>query len=202
MERLLPALALPEGPLDLIALFPQMRHFALEVGFGGGEHLIVEARRRPDGLFIGCEPFINGMAQMLAHIDDEGLTNLRLYGGDARDILERLAAAQLDALFVHFPDPWPKKRHWKRRFIGTDTVPLLAHVLKAGALLRVASDSTDYVRWTLAHLSRSAKFEWLAQAPADWREPPSGWVSTRYEQKAIREGRTPHYLTFHRTALS
>jgi tRNA (guanine-N7-)-methyltransferase len=200
MEGLLPALALPAaGPLDPEALFGALpKGLALEVGFGGGEHLAAQAASQPDWGFLGCEPFVNGMAQALVRIETEGLANIRLHPGDARDVLERLPPASLDAVYVLFPDPWPKKRHWKRRFVGPDTVPLLAHVLKPGGALRVASDISDYVRWTLVHLMPAGFFDWQAEAPADWRLRPAAWPGTRYEAKAIRQGRCPAYLEFRR----
>jgi tRNA (guanine-N7-)-methyltransferase len=202
MDALLPRLAIPEGPLQPDALFSfKPQGLAFEVGFGGGEHLVAQARARPDWGFFGCEPFINGMAQALAQIDTDGLANIRLSAGDARDVLERLPPASLDAVFVLFPDPWPKKRHWKRRFIGPDTVPLVARALKPGGLLRVASDIPDYVRWTLIHIVPSGLFDWTAKTPADWRLRPADWPGTRYEAKALRAGRSPVYLEFKRSAL-
>lgn len=200
LDDLLPRLAIPrDGPLDPASLFTsQPKALAFEVGFGGGEHLVAQASVHPDWGFFGCEPFVNGMAQALAHIDDSGLGNIRLHAGDARDVLERLPPASLDAVYVLFPDPWPKTRHWKRRFIGPDTVPELARVLKPGGLLRVASDISDYVRWTLIHLAPSELFEWRAEGPSDWRVRPADWPGTRYEAKALRQGRTPSYLAFRR----
>jgi tRNA (guanine-N7-)-methyltransferase len=200
LDDLLPRLAIPRtGALMPETLFSVMpKGLALEVGFGGGEHLAAQAQGRPDWGFMGCEPFVNGMAQALARIEAENLGNIRLHAGDARDVLERLPPACLDAVYVLFPDPWPKTRHWKRRFIGPDTVPLLAHVLKPGGLLRVASDISDYVRWTLLHLMPSGRFDWLAEAPSEWRMRPADWPGTRYEAKALRQGRKPAYLAFRR----
>jgi tRNA (guanine-N7-)-methyltransferase len=200
LDDLLPRLAIPrDGALDPATLFPfGPKTLAFEVGFGGGEHLAAQAAAHPDWGFFGCEPFVNGMASLLTHIETNGLGNIRLHHGDARDVLERLAPASLDAVYVLFPDPWPKTRHWKRRFIGPDTVPLLGHVLKPGGLLRVASDIPDYVRWTLIHLAPSGLFEWRAEAPSDWRSRPADWPGTRYEAKALRQGRKPAYLAFSR----
>ena len=200
IDNLLPRLAIPEtGPLSPVALFASPRQgFALEVGFGGGEHLAAQAAAHAAWGFIGCEPFVNGMAQLLTRIEAGPLSNIRLHPGDARDVLERLPEAALDAVYVLFPDPWPKTRHWKRRFIGPDTVPLLARALKPGGLLRVASDIPDYVRWALIHLVPSGHFDWQAEAPADWRVRPADWPGTRYEAKALRAGRVPSYLEFRR----
>ena len=138
------------------------------------------------------------MAQALARVSAAGLTNIRLHQGDAREVLERLPAAALDVVYVLYPDPWPKKRHWKRRFIGSDTVPALAHVLKPGGLLRIASDIPDYIAWCLVHLARDPAFLWAAETPSDWRTPPQDWPGTRYEAKALKAGRVPTYLDFRR----
>lgn len=205
MESLLPRVAVPlagpspdRAPLDPRTLFTEVDEVHLEVGFGGGEHLIARARAAPQTGFIGCEPFINGVAKALAGIEEHGLSNVRLHHGDARDVLDVLADASLAAVHVLYPDPWPKARHHKRRFIGTDTLAALARVLRPGGLLRVASDIPDYIRWTLIETARDGRFAWTAEAPADWRTPPPGWPGTRYEAKALREGRTPCYLDFAR----
>ena len=195
-EDLLPRLALPEGSIDPPRLFPGKAGFALEIGFGGGEHLAHQAALRPDWGFIGCEPFVNGMAQLLARLAAGELANIRLHPGDARDVLDRLPDAGFDAVYVLYPDPWPKKRHWKRRFIGPSTLPTLARILKPGGLLRFASDIPDYVGWTLIHMRAAPQFEWTAEAPADWRTPPADWPGTRYERKALKAGRVPAYLDF------
>jgi tRNA (guanine-N7-)-methyltransferase len=197
----LPRLALPEGPLLPRTLFAQ-KGLALEVGFGGGEHLVHQAALHPDWGFIGCEPFVNGMAQALARIEAGGLTNIRLHHGDARAVLERLPDGVLDAVYVLYPDPWPKKRHWKRRFIGPDTVPALARVLRPGGHLRLASDIPDYIGWMLIHLMPERRLEWTAEAPDDWRKPPPDWPGTRYEAKALKAGRTPTYLDFLRLPVT
>lgn len=186
--------------LDLARLFgPGIDDYAIEVGFGGGEHLVAQARAHPSRGFIGCEPFLNGMAQILLKIETEGLTNIRLHHGDARDVLNRIPESGLAAAYVLFPDPWPKKRHWKRRFIGPDTLPLLARAIRPGGTLRVASDIADYVRWSLIHIVPSGLFGWRARGPADWRVRPADWPGTRYEAKALKAGRVPAYLDFERT---
>jgi tRNA (guanine-N7-)-methyltransferase len=170
----------------------------LEIGFGGGEHLLHEARAHPNTGFIGCEPFINGMAKMLAVISNEKIPNIRLHPGDALYLLEWLPAASLDRIDILYADPWPKKRHWKRRFISDENVARFARVLKPGGALRFASDIDTYVEWTLVRLLRAKDFHWLAEKADDWRLPWQGWPGTRYEQKAIREGRKPNYLEFQR----
>jgi tRNA (guanine-N7-)-methyltransferase len=201
-EELLPKLSLDiasEAPRELAPLFPfAPERLQLEIGFGGGEHLLHEARAHPNTGFIGCEPFINGMAKMLAVISNEKIPNIRLHPGDALYLLEWLPAASLDRIDILYADPWPKKRHWKRRFISDENVARFARVLKPGGALRFASDIDTYVEWTLVRLLRAKDFHWLAEKADDWRLPWQGWPGTRYEQKAIREGRKPNYLEFQR----
>ena len=170
----------------------------LEIGFGGGEHLAWQAERRPDVLFLGCEPFVNGVAKLLVAVEEVPLANVRIHDDDARAVLDWLPADSVDRCFILYPDPWHKKRHNKRRFIGPENLERLARVMKPGAELRVASDIPDYVRWSLEHIARDGRFEWTARRPADWRDRPDDWPPTRYEQKAVREGRTPAYLIFRR----
>jgi tRNA (guanine-N7-)-methyltransferase len=203
VEDLLPRLALPAEPLDrdgLTALFPNPpAEIRLEIGFGGGEHLIHRATERPDVGFIGVEVFLNGMAKALMAIAARGLANVRLSNEDAVKVLDRLPDASLDRVILLYPDPWPKKRHWKRRFVGPDNLDRFARVLKPGGAFHFASDIDTYVDWTLFHTRRHPAFRWTATRPADWREPWAGWPGTRYEAKAVREGRPLVYLTFERT---
>ncbi|NPD20417.1 tRNA (guanine(46)-N(7))-methyltransferase TrmB [Alterinioella nitratireducens] len=184
-------------PLDIDALFGG-RELWLEVGFGGGEHLVHQAAANPDVGLIGCEPYINGVAMLLAKIRDAGVDNLRVHPGDARDLFDVLPEASLSRVFLLYPDPWPKKRHHRRRFVTQEHLEPLARVMTPGAILRVATDIPDYVRQTLQEVPK-AGFDWLAERPRDWREPWGDWLSTRYEQKALREGRVPHYLAFRKT---
>ena len=184
-------------PLDIDALFGG-RELWLEVGFGGGEHLVHQAAANPDLGLIGCEPYINGVAMLLAKIRDAGVDNLRVHPGDARDLFDVLPEASLSRVFLLYPDPWPKKRHHRRRFVTQEHLEPLARVMTPGAILRVATDIPDYVRQTLQEVPK-AGFDWLAEGPRDWREPWGDWLSTRYEQKALREGRVPHYLAFRKT---
>ncbi|MEZ5877193.1 MAG: tRNA (guanine(46)-N(7))-methyltransferase TrmB [Tepidamorphaceae bacterium] len=170
----------------------------LEIGFGGGEHLAAGAQARSGWGFIGAEAYLNGVAKMLVEADDRGLSNLRLYMGDAHDLLAWLPEACLDRADLLYLDPWPKRRHWKRRFISGESLDMLARVLKPGAHLRFASDWPDYLTWTLMHVTRRTDFRWFAQTAGDWRKPWDGWTRTRYEAKALREGRVPAYLTFER----
>jgi tRNA (guanine-N7-)-methyltransferase len=170
----------------------------VESGFGGGEHLIAQAERNPRIGFIGIEPFINGMAKALAAIEERKLTNIRLHHGDATDVLAWLPSGSLTRFDLLYPDPWPKRRHWKRRFVQDESVAGIARILKAGAEFRFASDIPDYVAWTLLRIMRSPDFIWTAEQADDWRVPWPDFTRTRYEAKAVREGRTPCYLTFRR----
>lgn len=206
METLYPRVSISLEPeaIDPAALFSaRVDEVWLEIGFGGGEHLAWQAARNPHIGIIGCEPFINGIAKLVSEIDEQGLANVRIHGDDARFLLEKLTPGSISRIFLLYPDPWPKKRHNKRRFVNAETLALLARALKEGGELRIASDIPDYVAWTLAHIRRhnlagESRFEWQAESPADWRERPEDWLRTRYEAKAVREGRTPAYLRFRR----
>ena len=181
-------------PLDLTRLFGE-REVWLEIGFGGGEHLVHQAQNTPDVGIIGAEPYINGVAMLLGKIRQAGVNNLAIHPGDARDLMDVLPDNTIAKAFLLYPDPWPKKRHHRRRFVTPEHLHPLARVMKCGATLRIATDIPDYVRQTLEEVPK-AGFAWLAERPIDWRAPCDDWISTRYEQKALREGRVPHYLTF------
>ena len=168
----------------------------LEIGFGAGEHLAAQAGAHPDIAFIGCEPFENGIARMVAHIDDLGLANVRLMNDDAALLLQALSPASLDRAFLLFPDPWPKRRHNKRRFVRRDNIALMARALRPGAQWRIATDDMSYCRWILAHMTASPEFRWQVRGPADWRRRSDDWPETRYERKALEQGRQPAYMTF------
>ena len=183
--------------LDMSAIFDG-KPVWLEIGFGGGEHLVHQATQNPEVGIIGCEPFINGVAMLLGKIRDADARNIRVYPGDARHLFDVVPEGSIDRAFLLYPDPWPKKRHHRRRFVTAEHLEPLARVLKKDAIFRVATDIPDYVRQTLQEVPK-AGFEWLAEGPEDWRTPWGDWISTRYEQKALREGRTPHYLTFRRS---
>jgi len=200
VEQMLPQLQLPAVRRDLKAqdLFADVDDVWLEIGFGAGEHLISQVDRNPRIGMIGCEPFLNGMASLLAEIEKRDLTRIRAQMGDARDVLDVLAPQSIGRAFLLYPDPWPKKRHHKRRFVSQESLDQLARVLKPGALFRVATDIPDYCRWTLTHVLGHGGFDWLAQRPTDWREAPKDWCPTRYETKAKAAGRTPTYLNFRR----
>ncbi|KXF79057.1 tRNA (guanine-N7)-methyltransferase [Paramesorhizobium deserti] len=199
-EDLLPQLRLDltsPAPADLRRLFDiPIEGVRLEIGFGGGEHLLYEARRFPNMGFIGVEPFVNGMAKLLAAVKLEPLSSLRVYDEDATQVLDWLPPASLGGIDLFYPDPWPKKRHWKRRFVSDKNLDRFARVLKPGGRFRFASDIESYINWTLLHCRRHEAFEWQASSPADWHTPYEGWPGTRYEAKAIREGRRAAYLTF------
>ncbi len=198
IEHVLPHLRLPEGAIaDLHALFPQaVEAVRLEIGFGGGEHLLMRMRESPQIGFIGVEPFINGMAKMLAALDREPRENLRLYDEDATAVLDWLPDASLAGVDLFYPDPWHKRRHWKRRFVSDANLDRFARVLKPGGKFRFASDIEHYVNWTLQHCRRHDAFDWQAEGPSDWNDAYDGWPGTRYEAKAFREGRRAAYLTF------
>jgi tRNA (guanine-N7-)-methyltransferase len=201
-STLLPQLALDlsaAAPRDLRLLFPRpVGEIVLEIGFGAGEHFVREAAARPDVGFIGCEPFVNGMAGALAAIQAAKLDNVRLHHGDAIEILDWLPDASIARVDVLFPDPWPKRRHWKRRLISDDTIARLARVVTSDGLLRFATDIPDYAEWTLLRVSRSGTFLWTAEHAEDWRAPWVDHVSTRYELKALEAGRRPIYFVFRR----
>lgn len=203
VERALPDLRieLPPGrePIDVASLFRHApREIFLEVGFGAGEHLVQQARDHPEAGFIGCEPFFDGVARLVQALDEDGIGNVRVFMDDARLLLQYLASSCLVGVYVLFPDPWPKTRHHKRRFISPPVVRELARVMAPGAELRVATDHPDYLVWIVEHLHRTAAFEWLARRPDDWRRRPTDWPPTRYEQKAIATGRTCTFLRYRR----
>jgi tRNA (guanine-N7-)-methyltransferase len=202
IENLLPRLALDigkESPPDLADLFdPPTDTIRLEIGFGGGEHLIAEARTFPGTGFIGCEPYVNGMAKILTQIEANNTANIRLFAGDAAELLAWAPPRSLARIDLIHPDPWPKKRHWKRRFVQDVNIAAMARALKPGGEFRFVSDIDDYCAWTLAHLARSPDFAWTAERAADWREPWPGYTMTRYGAKAEREGRKAAYLRFRR----
>jgi tRNA (guanine-N7-)-methyltransferase len=199
IAKLLPALAVDLGgpaPADLRGLFgAPVTDVHLEIGFGGGEHLVAMAQAMPEVGFIGAEPFLNGMAKALASIERAGLgERVRLHHADAVPLLDWLPPASIGRVYLLYADPWPKKRHWKRRFVDRANLDRIARVLKPGGELRFASDWPDYVDWTLRRLLDHPDFRWTARASADWLTPWTGWPGTRYERKAVAEGRRPAYV--------
>ena len=202
-DDLLPKLALDltkPAPADLATLFPHApATVRLEIGFGGGEHLIAQAQAHPESGFIGADGFLNALGKALVAIDDNDLANIRLLHGDASELLDWLPVASLSRIDLLYPDPWPKRRHWKRRFIQDESLARLARILKPGGELRFATDIGDYAAYALARVLRSKDFVWTAECADDWRKPWDGFSRTRYEAKAIREGRTPAYFIFRKT---
>jgi tRNA (guanine-N7-)-methyltransferase len=208
IEDALPRLTFPlptEGaPFDPHAIFPHaVDDVWLEVGFGSGHHLAWQAAQHRNVGVIGCEPFVNGVAALLAMVDEQDLYDtVRVHPDDARPLLDALPDASIGRAFVLFADPWPKKRHWDRRFIGPENLPRLARVLKDDAELRLASDDMSLVRWMLEHTLKHQDFVWTARGPQDWRERPADWPATRYEEKALIAGRKPVFMTFKRRPRS
>ena len=204
VEELLPRLAVPtEGPVTASNLFgPESdeRPLHFEIGFGGGEHLAGRASLLPDELFVGAEPFLNGVAQALGHIAHANLTNVRLHHGDALDVLGRLPDGSRSALYLLHPDPWPKARHAKRRMMNDGPLALFARKLRPGGEFRFGTDHPVYLRHALMVMQRVAgSFEWLVEGPQSWRERPADWPETRYEAKARREGHEVWYFRYRRT---
>jgi len=202
-ERLLPEISVPEsGPLDAAALFGDAdghaRPLELEIGFGRGEHMAWQAAQRPDHGFIGCEPFLDGVVGALMKIDELGLANIRIHMGDAIDVLERLPDASLERAWLLHPDPWPKARHAKRRFMNAGPIGLIACKLKPGGEFRFGTDHPVYVRWAMMVMGQSPDFEWLGERPTDFLVRPADWPETRYEAKARAKGHEVWYFRYRR----
>jgi tRNA (guanine-N7-)-methyltransferase len=200
IDRLLPSLEVPaEGEISAEILFGDDRPLHFEIGFGSGEHLADRADMLPDHGFIGAEPFLNGVATALGHIRDKSLANVRLWRGDALDVLQRVPDGALSFLYLLHPDPWPKARHAKRRMVNDRPVELFAAKLKPGGEFRLATDDPTYLNWSLMIMQRhTAQFDWLAERPQDFLTPSGGWIETRYGAKSRREGRRPYYLRYRR----
>ncbi len=200
-ERLADYAALPDetvGQIDIKGLFPKASELWLEIGFGAGEHVAAQAAANPAIGLLACEHYLNGVASCLSHLEKGGLNNVKLHNGDARDLMDRLPDGSISRVFLLYPDPWPKARHHKRRFISPENLDAFSRVMSGGAILRVASDIPEYIEWTLDHLAQRPEFALLGDPATEFREPWSDWPGTRYEAKALREGRTPAYLTFQR----
>ncbi len=200
MSTLLPELTVlltEKAPADVRSLFPvPVENVRLEIGFGGGEHLVHRACETPSTGFIGVEPFVNSMAKLLARVEELHLRNIRVYNDDATQLLDWLPDASIDRIDLLYPDPWPKRKHWKRRFVSQVNLERFHRVLKPCGLFCFASDIDTYVNWTLAHCRDHGGFSWTAEEPTDWLTPFPNWPGTRYEAKARREGRSSAYLTF------
>jgi tRNA (guanine-N7-)-methyltransferase len=202
MATLLPTLKLDlatPAPGDLRTLFPvPVERIRLEIGFGGGEHLIHRAGEAEKTGFIGVEPFVNSMAKLLGQVEAREMKNIRVYDDDATQVLDWLPAGSIDQIDLLYADPWPKRKHWKRRFVSQVNLERFHRVLKPGGQFCFASDIDTYVNWTLTHCRDHGGFAWQAEQSSDWLTPYAGWPGTRYENKARREGRSSAYLTFHR----
>jgi tRNA (guanine-N7-)-methyltransferase len=195
VETLLPRISVPaDAPIDPAALFGDDRPVWLEIGFGGGEHLAWQAAANPDVGLIGAEPYLNGVAAMLAHVETGGLVNVRLWPDDARMLLDRFAPQSLSRVFILFPDPWRKSRHADRRLVSRPTLDRLAVLMRPGAELRLASDDPLYRHWMLDAILHHPDFAWTATGPDDWNTRPDDWPETRYEAKAHAAGRKPLFL--------
>ena len=202
IEHLLPRLTLDPSSTDSsdpAALFDApVREMRLEIGFGGGEHLAAEALAYPQTGFIGCEPYVNGMAKILSLIEAHNITNIRLFAGDAAELLAWAHASSFKRIDLIHPDPWPKRRHWKRRFVQDATIKQMSRILSPAGEFRFVCDIDDYCSWTLMHMQRSKDFAWTAERADDWRRPWPHYTMTRYGRKAEREGRKAAYLIFKR----
>lgn len=197
VEELLPRVAVPEeGALTAERLFGSARPMQFEIGFGGGEHMAAQAKAHPGHGFIGCEPFLNGVVAALGHIRDEGLSNVRIHMGDALDVLERLPDGSLERVYLLHPDPWPKARHAKRRFMNPGPLDMIAAKLRQGGEFRVGTDHPVYCRWTMMQMGRRTDFRWLAETAADFQNRPADWPQTRYEAKARRLGHEVWYFRY------
>lgn len=183
---------LPTLRIDLATLPEKV---ALEIGFGGGEHLIAQAVHAPETLFIGCEPYINGVARCLSAMEAQGdIRNIRLFTDDARKLIEAMPGQSVDSIFILFPDPWPKERHKKRRLVNAKTLAMLSRIHKPGGRLLIATDHVDYSEWILEVLLTSPHYQWTAKARKDWQNPPADWTQTKYQRKTTEQGRLPVFM--------
>lgn len=202
-ERLLPRVALQGGTTELAdpaGLFtPPVRDVWIEIGFGGGEHLLWQATRHPEIGLIGCEPFEDGVVKVLAALEPGTISNVRIWAHDARPLLRRLPTRSLGKAFILFPDPWPKRRHHKRRLIGRQTLDELARTMRPGSQLRIATDIGSYASIILLSIAEHGGFRWVVEGPRHWRERSADWPPTRYENKALAAGRKCYYLRFERS---
>ncbi len=204
MDDLLPRLSIcvddcQERSLNVASLFDHaVKEIWLEIGFGKGEHMAWQAEENPHVGFIGCEPYLNGVAGLLTRIEENAIGNIRIYGDDARHVLEKLPDASVSKLFLLHPDPWPKRRHAKRRFVNHTNLDEIARVLKPGGEFRIGTDDPTYREWTAIIMSERSDFEWLAETSKDWNTRPTDWPETRYNAKANRQGRPAVYFRFKR----
>lgn len=191
--------SLPEAqPVSPASLLPDKKEYRLEIGFGDGGHLAFQAKKHPEIGFIGAEPFLNGVASLVEKAEEEKLDNISIYHDDVRMLLQALPDASLDRVDMLFPDPWPKARHKKRRLVQPEMINMLARLIKPCGILRLASDDTDYVEWMLLCLKDNPQFAWTAKQASDWKNEPADWIQTKYQKKAISEGRYSTFLEYRR----
>jgi len=203
LPRLKVSLPASNEQLDPSIMFkPNIKEYWMEIGFGGGEHLAEIAANNPNVGFIGCEPYVNGVASLLNHIRARNLDNVRIFDNDARNLLVRLPNSSITRLYLLYSDPWPKKRHHRRRFIQPDTLRQLSRIIVDNGKFTFSSDDMGYIRWTLFHISAHKTFDWLANTACDWTVRPNESIETRYESKALKQGSNCIYLTFNRVARS
>ncbi|MDG1858984.1 MAG: tRNA (guanosine(46)-N7)-methyltransferase TrmB [Emcibacteraceae bacterium] len=187
------------GAVDFTSLFEEeYKEYWLEIGFGKGEHLVAQAKANPEIGFIGCEPFLNGVSGLIDHMAREGVTNIRFFMDDARLLMDAMPDQFISRCFILFPDPWRKKRHYKRRIVSPGNVDVLSRLLKNDSELRIGTDHHDYCRWILARMMENENFNWQSDHPDDWHVRPEDWPSTRYEKKALKVGRLSAYMRFKR----
>ncbi len=197
----IPKPVVARGNLKAADIFPQsFEKFWFEIGFGNGVHLRDESLAHPDTAFIGAEPYINGMATFLKSIEDQSHDNIRVWMDDAIALIDSLADGVLDGIYILNPDPWPKKRHWKRRIVSTENVARFVRVLKPGGQLIMTTDIDDLAEWMATHAINNPALTWTAESPEDWKNPPPGWNPTKYEKKGAAKGRQQSYLVFHKQA--
>lgn len=200
LDTLFPQLSIvpvEDGQIDPMSFFASnIKEAALEIGFGGGEHLEMQARLHPEIGFIGCEPYMNGIVKLLQSIEEDVPKNLRIYNDDVRDLIAHFKAESLAKIYLLFPDPWPKKRHNKRRLVSDEMLGEFSRLLKPGAEVLVATDHQDYARWIIRHFANHNDFAWQAKSKSDWQTPPEHWVETRYQQKAKKQGREAVFFLF------
>ena len=197
LPKIMPTLPEAQKKLDPRSLFPSsIKEIWLEIGFGNGEHLIAQAKANPDIGIIGCEPFMNGVSTCLAEIETHKIENIRIWPDDARLLLDALHPNGLNRVFILHPDPWPKKRHKKRRLVQTELLNTLSSLMKPNAELRMASDAPNLVEWMLEKAFHHPNLEWMAKSADDWRKRPSDWPQTKYERKGLKSGRPPVYMIY------
>lgn len=198
-ELQIPKALLERGNLSALDIFGRdFPTFWFEIGFGNGDHVKNEALANPDTAFFGAEPFVNGMAAFLKSIQGQSHHNIRVYMDDAMMVIDALTDGVLDGIYILNPDPWPKKRHWKRRIVQPEHVKKFARVIKPGGQLIMTTDIDDLAEWMVTHAANNSDFRWTASTPADWQTPPAGWIPTKYEQKGAAKGRRQTYLVFER----